>query len=68
MIFGEPSSASGFTSGTTSGTSGSIRKAEDLSMHTVPAAAASRTNPRAIDAPAAESERSTPRSASSESS
>jgi hypothetical protein len=68
MIRGDPSSASGFTSGTTSGTSGSIRNADDLSMHTVPAAATSRTNPRATDAPAAERERSTSRSTSTVSS
>ena len=36
---GQPSSASGFTSGTASGTSGSIRNALELSMQTVPPAA-----------------------------
>ena len=37
---GEPSRASGFTSGIESGTSGSIRNALELSMQVVPAAAA----------------------------
>ena len=37
--FGIDASASGFTSETTSGTSGSMRQAEELSMTTAPAAA-----------------------------
>ena len=54
-IRGDPSNASGFTSGITSGTSGSMRNPDDLSMQTVPSAAAGRRNSRATDAPAADS-------------
>ena len=67
-IFGCPSSASGFTWGIESGTSGSIRNALELSMHVVPAAAASRMKDRETSAPAETKATSTPASASSDSS
>ena len=67
-IFGCPSSASGLTSGIDNGTSGSIRNALELSMHVVPAAAASRTKERATPAPAETSATSTPLSAGRDSS
>jgi len=65
---GEPSSASGFTSGIESGTAGSIRNADELSMHTVPPSAAPGMIARETEAPALTSATSTPRSRSSESS
>src|SRR6266571_1322011 len=64
---GDPRSASGFTSGMTSGTSGSWRKAEELSTHTVPAAATSGRTARDTVAPADHRESSTPRRCSSSS-
>src|SRR5438093_2291238 len=52
--------ASGLISGTTKGTSGSIRKAEELSTHTVPAAAAAGAIRRATVPPAEVRARSIP--------
>ena len=56
--------ASAFTSGTTSGTSGSMRKALDLSTTTQPRATASGANARDVEPPAEKSARSKPSSAS----
>ena len=53
--------ASGLTSGTTSGTSGSMRKCEVLSMTTAPAAAAFGANIAEILAPGEDSTMSMPR-------
>ena len=58
--FGHPSSASGLTAGITSGTSGSIRNALELSMQTVPFAAISGRNRLAVSAPAETNATSTP--------
>src|SRR4051794_20900596 len=68
MIPGCPRRAWAFTSGTTSGTSGAIRHALELSTHTTPAAAASRQIVRDTVTPADSRARSQPRSASSDSS
>ena len=67
-IFGEPSSASGFTSGIDSGTPGSMRNADELSMQVVPRAAASGMKDRETSAPAETSATSTPARAATESS
>src|SRR4051812_26842085 len=48
---GIDASAPALTSGTTSGTSGSIRQADELSMTTAPAAATRGANTRDADAP-----------------
>ena len=53
-------SASAFTSGTTSGTVGSMRKTLDLSMTVAPAATACGTNSVLTEPPAAKNTRSTP--------
>ena len=50
----------GFTSGTTSGTLGSMRKADELSITTAPAAFAAGTNSRLRVAPAEKKAMSTP--------
>ena len=68
MMRGDPSSDSGLTSGIVSGTSGSMRKALELSMHTVPFAAASGMNDLDTEAPALTSATSTPRRRSRDSS
>src|SRR5690606_7499094 len=60
MPFGRRSSASGLTSATTSGTSGSRRKAEELSTTTAPAAANFGANSFDTSAPAENSAMSTP--------
>ena len=52
MPFGAVRAASGFTSLTTSGTSGSIRNADELSITVTPAAANRGANSRDDDAPA----------------
>ncbi len=65
---GHPSSASGFTSGTDNGTSGSMRNALELSMQTAPVAAISGRKAREIAPPAETNATSTPRAASTVSS
>ncbi len=60
MIPPWPSSASPFTSGTTRAASGSMRKAEELSITTAPLAAAAGANRRETAASAANSTRSDP--------
>ena len=50
----------GLTSGITSGTSESIRKADELSITTVPLAAAGLANARVVSAPAENRAKSTP--------
>src|SRR5690606_979376 len=60
------SAASGLTSGTTRGTSGSRRKALVLSMTTAPASTAARTHCRLTEPPALKKATSTPRKASSD--
>ena len=52
MPFGIDRSASAFTSGTTSGTSGSIRQADELSITVAPAAATRGASARDAVAPA----------------
>ena len=59
--FGMRSSAAALTSGTTSGQSGSMRQAEELSMTMAPAAATLSPNCREADAPMENSATSTPR-------
>src|SRR3954468_23881744 len=61
---GMRSSALKFTSGTTSGTSGSMRQAEELSITMAPAFAAIGLNSRLIDAGVLERTKSTPAKAS----
>ena len=60
MPFGIDRSASAFTSGTTSGTSGSIRQADELSITVAPAAATFGASAREVGAPAANRARSRP--------
>ena len=60
MPFGRSSAASGFTSETTSGTSGSLRHAEELSTTTAPEAANFGANSRDVVAPAENSAMSMP--------
>ena len=58
--FGIESRAPGFTSATTSGTSGSMRNAEELSTTTAPAAATFGAMARLVVAPAENSAMSSP--------
>lgn len=60
MPFGRSAAACGFTSATTSGTCGSIRKADELSMTTGPAAATRGANSFAVLLPAEKSTMSSP--------
>ncbi len=60
MPLGRLSSAAALTSGTTRGTSGSIRQAEELSMTTAPAAANRGASSRDAAAPAEKRATSTP--------
>ena len=60
MPLGRFAAASMFTSGTTSGTSGSIRHALELSITTAPRAAAAGASSREAEAPALKSAISTP--------
>ena len=60
MPLGGSIASSGFTSETTSGTSGSLRQAEELSITIAPAAATLGAYSRDIDAPAENSARSSP--------
>ncbi len=53
-------SASGLTSETTSGTSGSMRHADELSITTAPAAATTGASSRDVDAPAEKKTTSSP--------
>ena len=57
---GWPTSASGLISGMTSGTAGSMRNADELSMHTMPALAAGGSAWRETAAPAEASAKSSP--------
>src|SRR6185503_20904711 len=58
--FGRRASAAGFTSLTTSGTSGSIRQAEELSITMTPAAANFGASTREVAAPAEKMAMSSP--------
>ncbi len=60
MRFGMASSADGFTSATTSGTSGSMRQADELSMTVAPAPAATGASWREHSAPAEKNTTSRP--------
>src|SRR5882672_7061034 len=64
FFFVKPATASAFTSGTTSGTSGSMRQAEELSTTTAPALAAIGLNSRLTDDGVLDRTRSTPANAS----
>ncbi len=58
--FGIESSACGFTSDTTSGTSGSIRHADELSTTSAPSATTFGASRREVDAPAENTTTSSP--------
>jgi hypothetical protein len=60
MPFGIDRSASGLTSETTSGTSGSLRHADELSITIAPAAAATGASAREVDPPAEKNTMSSP--------
>ena len=61
MPLGIAVSAAAFTSGTTSGTSGSMRQAEELSITVTPASATRGASAREAVAPAEKSAMSSPR-------
>ena len=60
MPLGRSASAWGFTSATTSGTCGSLRKADELSMTTAPAAATLGARAREVSPPAEKKTMSSP--------